>query len=61
MLLVGRGEQFFRAGLDGVEPRGGGVGMGGLRELAAPFVVPGPSGVAIRTRLKQLTAADEEV
>ncbi|MFD5657093.1 IS200/IS605 family accessory protein TnpB-related protein [Streptomyces hirsutus] len=35
--------------------------MGGLRELAAPFVVPGPSGVAIRTRLKQLTAADEEV
>ncbi|MEU1695012.1 IS200/IS605 family accessory protein TnpB-related protein, partial [Streptomyces hirsutus] len=35
--------------------------MGGLRELAAPFVVPGPSGVAIRTRLRQLTAADEEV
>ncbi|MER6149490.1 IS200/IS605 family accessory protein TnpB-related protein [Streptomyces hirsutus] len=33
----------------------------GLRELAAPFVVPGPSGVAIRTRLKRLTAADEEV
>ncbi|MFD5663140.1 IS200/IS605 family accessory protein TnpB-related protein, partial [Streptomyces hirsutus] len=35
--------------------------MGGLRELAAPFVVPGPSGVAIRTRLGRLTAADEEV
>ncbi|MEV7858679.1 IS200/IS605 family accessory protein TnpB-related protein [Streptomyces hirsutus] len=35
--------------------------MGGLRELAAPSVVPGPSGVAIRTRLGQLTAADEEV
>ncbi|MFC5959415.1 IS200/IS605 family accessory protein TnpB-related protein [Streptomyces pratens] len=35
--------------------------MGGLRKLAAPFVVPGPSGVAIRTRLGQLTAADEEV
>ncbi|MER5843806.1 IS200/IS605 family accessory protein TnpB-related protein [Streptomyces prasinus] len=35
--------------------------MGGLRELAAPCVAPGPSGVAIRTRLKQLTAADEEV
>ncbi|MEF9907804.1 transposase [Streptomyces sp. P9-A2] len=35
--------------------------MDGLRELAAPFVVPGPSGVAIRTWLKQLTAADEEV
>ncbi|MGW0880631.1 IS200/IS605 family accessory protein TnpB-related protein [Streptomyces sp. NPDC002671] len=35
--------------------------MGGLRELAAPFVVPGPSGVAIRDRLKALTAADEKV
>ncbi len=35
--------------------------MGGLREVAAPFVVPGPSGVAIRTRLKHLTAADEKV
>ncbi|MEU2596690.1 IS200/IS605 family accessory protein TnpB-related protein [Streptomyces hirsutus] len=34
---------------------------GGLRELAAPFVAPGPSGVAIRTRLKRLTAVDEEV
>ncbi|WP_149830731.1 transposase, partial [Streptomyces tailanensis] len=35
--------------------------MGGLRELAAPFVVPGPSGMAIRTRLKGLTAGDEKV
>ncbi|MER6999485.1 IS200/IS605 family accessory protein TnpB-related protein [Streptomyces sp. NPDC000410] len=35
--------------------------MGGLREVAAAFVVPGPSGVAIRDRLKQLTAGDEEV
>ncbi|ADI08086.1 hypothetical protein SBI_04966 [Streptomyces bingchenggensis BCW-1] len=35
--------------------------MGGLREVAAPFVVPGPSGVAIRTRLKGLTAGDETV
>ncbi|MGW5211818.1 IS200/IS605 family accessory protein TnpB-related protein [Streptomyces sp. NPDC004051] len=35
--------------------------MEGPRKLAAPFVVPGPSGVAIRTRLKQLTYADEEV
>ncbi|MFI2432020.1 IS200/IS605 family accessory protein TnpB-related protein [Streptomyces sp. NPDC018693] len=35
--------------------------MGGLREVAAPFVVPGPSGVAIRTRLKHLTAGDETV
>ncbi|WP_406471553.1 transposase [Streptomyces hirsutus] len=34
---------------------------GVLRELAAPFVVPGPSGVAVRTRLRQLTAADAEV
>ncbi|WP_030679159.1 IS200/IS605 family accessory protein TnpB-related protein [Streptomyces cellulosae] len=35
--------------------------MGGLRTLAAPFVAPGPSAVAVRTRLKQLTPADEEV
>jgi hypothetical protein len=27
--------------------------MGGLRELAAPFVALGPSGVAVRDRLKQ--------
>ncbi|MEU5643391.1 IS200/IS605 family accessory protein TnpB-related protein [Streptomyces milbemycinicus] len=33
----------------------------GLREVAAPFVVPGPCGVAIRTRLKPLTAEDEKV
>ncbi|MFH9782626.1 IS200/IS605 family accessory protein TnpB-related protein, partial [Streptomyces sp. NPDC017259] len=35
--------------------------MGGLRDLAAPFVVLGPSGVAVRTRLGQLTATDVEV
>ncbi|WP_328437283.1 transposase [Streptomyces sp. NBC_00444] len=35
--------------------------MGGLREMAAPFVVPGRSGVAIRTRLKGLSAEDEKV
>ncbi|OKK13738.1 IS200/IS605 family element transposase accessory protein TnpB [Streptomyces sp. CB02400] len=35
--------------------------MGGLREVAVPFVVPGPSGVAVRTRLGQLTVSDEEV
>ncbi|MGC9443240.1 IS200/IS605 family accessory protein TnpB-related protein, partial [Streptomyces sp. WG5] len=35
--------------------------MGGLRKLAAPFVARGPSGVAVRTRLKQLTVADVEV
>jgi hypothetical protein len=26
--------------------------MGGLREVAASFVVPGPSGVAVRDRLR---------
>ncbi|MFJ9006671.1 IS200/IS605 family accessory protein TnpB-related protein [Streptomyces canus] len=35
--------------------------MGELRELATSFVVPGPSGVAVRTRLKQLTPAEEKV
>lgn len=35
--------------------------MGGLRELSAPFVALGPSGVAVRTRLKNLTPRDEEV
>ncbi|MGW0879564.1 IS200/IS605 family accessory protein TnpB-related protein [Streptomyces sp. NPDC002671] len=34
--------------------------MGGLRELAAPFVVPGPAGVAIRTRLR-VSATDAAV
>ncbi|WP_406838676.1 IS200/IS605 family accessory protein TnpB-related protein [Streptomyces sp. AHU1] len=35
--------------------------MGGLRKLAASFVVPGPSGVAVRDRLKGLTNRDETV
>ncbi|MER5513359.1 IS200/IS605 family accessory protein TnpB-related protein [Streptomyces sp. NPDC002763] len=35
--------------------------MGGLREVAAPFVAPGPAGVTIRTRLKYLTGEDEKV
>ncbi|MBC2905703.1 transposase [Streptomyces sp. PSKA01] len=35
--------------------------MGGLREVAAAFVVPGPAGVAVRDRLKALTAEDEKV
>ncbi len=35
--------------------------MSGLRKITEPFVVPGPAGVAIRTRLKHLTAQDEEV
>ncbi|MFJ8748917.1 IS200/IS605 family accessory protein TnpB-related protein [Streptomyces sp. NPDC102441] len=32
-----------------------------MRELAASFVVPDPSGVAVRDRLKHLTPQDEEV
>jgi IS605 OrfB family transposase len=35
--------------------------VGGLREVAASFVVTGPSGVAVRTRLKGLTPEDEKV
>ncbi|WP_063730733.1 IS200/IS605 family accessory protein TnpB-related protein [Streptomyces sp. RTd22] len=35
--------------------------MGGLREMAAPFVAPGPAGVSIRTSLKGLTGQDEKV
>ncbi|MGE7385522.1 transposase [Streptomyces sp. NPDC004126] len=35
--------------------------MGGVRVLSAPFVAPGPTGVAVRTRLKGLTGRDEEV
>ncbi|MFC8262106.1 IS200/IS605 family accessory protein TnpB-related protein [Streptomyces sp. NPDC057291] len=35
--------------------------MGGVRELATFFVVPGPCGVAVRDRLKHLTAQDELV
>ncbi|WP_406290830.1 IS200/IS605 family accessory protein TnpB-related protein [Streptomyces sp. NBC_00209] len=35
--------------------------MGGVREVAASFVVAGPSGVAVRDRLKHLTGQDERV
>ncbi|MGW1093908.1 IS200/IS605 family accessory protein TnpB-related protein [Streptomyces sp. NPDC002596] len=35
--------------------------MGGVRELAESFVVPGPCGVAVRDRLKHLTPQDERV
>ncbi|MFF9400185.1 IS200/IS605 family accessory protein TnpB-related protein [Streptomyces sp. NPDC014744] len=35
--------------------------MGGVRELAVPFVVSGPCGVAVRDRLKHLTPQDERV
>ncbi|MER5794570.1 IS200/IS605 family accessory protein TnpB-related protein [Streptomyces sp. NPDC001980] len=35
--------------------------MGGLREVAAPFVVPGPLGTSVRDRLKGLSTGDEKV
>ncbi|WTI84450.1 transposase [Streptomyces sp. NBC_00726] len=35
--------------------------MGDVKELAASFVVPGPSGVAVRDRLKHLTKQDEQL
>lgn len=35
--------------------------MADLRQIAAPFVVPGPTGVAIRDRLKGTVAQDELV
>ncbi|MFF5333189.1 IS200/IS605 family accessory protein TnpB-related protein [Streptomyces sp. NPDC013181] len=35
--------------------------MGAVREVSASFVVPGPSGVAVRDRLKHLTGQDERV
>ncbi|MEU1490166.1 IS200/IS605 family accessory protein TnpB-related protein [Streptomyces sp. NPDC005776] len=35
--------------------------MGGVRELAASFVAPGPSGVAVRDRLKHLISQDVHV
>ncbi|QYX80620.1 transposase [Streptomyces akebiae] len=35
--------------------------MGEVRSIEAPFVVSGPSGVAVRTRLKGLSPGDEKV
>ncbi|MGV9909203.1 IS200/IS605 family accessory protein TnpB-related protein [Streptomyces tendae] len=35
--------------------------MGGVRKIVVPFIVPGPSGVAVRTRLGRLTTLDVEV
>ncbi|MGW2779692.1 IS200/IS605 family accessory protein TnpB-related protein [Streptomyces populi] len=35
--------------------------MGDLRSVAAPFVMPAPSGVTVRDRLKGLTTQDEQV
>lgn len=40
---------------------GGGDGVGELRSVAESFVASGPSGVAVRTRLKELTPGDEQV
>lgn len=40
---------------------GGVRGVGGLREVAVPFVAPGPCGVSVRTRLGGLTPEDEKV
>jgi hypothetical protein len=37
------------------------IAVGGLREVAAPFVVTGPSGVAVRDRLRDLSSEDEQV
>ncbi|MDQ0937171.1 hypothetical protein QFZ49_007146 [Streptomyces turgidiscabies] len=55
MVLVSHGEGVF--GRHGV----GVTGVGELRSVAASFVASGPSGVAVRTRLKQLTPGDENV
>lgn len=33
----------------------------GVRSIAVPYPVPGPTGVAVRTRLKHLTVQDEKV
>ncbi|MER5218985.1 IS200/IS605 family accessory protein TnpB-related protein [Streptomyces flaveus] len=52
MVLVDCRDEVFGAG--------GGEGVGGLRELAASFVVPGPAGVAIRDRLR-LSESDAAV
>jgi IS605 OrfB family transposase len=56
MLVVGQGGGFF-----GSCCTGGGEEVGELRQLAAPFVAPGPAGVAIRDRLKHLTVEDEKI
>ncbi|GHC81741.1 transposase [Nocardiopsis terrae] len=32
-----------------------------MRPIAAPYLIPGPTGVAVRTRLKHLTPGDEQV
>ncbi|KPI28291.1 transposase, IS605 OrfB family [Actinobacteria bacterium OV320] len=55
MVLVSHGDGIFGWG------RAGGDRVRGLRSVAAPFVTPGPSGVAVRTRLKCLTSDDEKV
>ncbi|GGV64699.1 hypothetical protein GCM10010228_15590 [Streptomyces massasporeus] len=42
-------------------PGRGVTGAGELRSIAAPFVASGPSGVAVRARLKHLTPGEAEV
>ncbi|WP_408059037.1 hypothetical protein [Streptomyces canus] len=46
--------------MTGVFGLAGGERVGGLRELAASFVVPGPAGVAVRARLR-VSAVDAAV
>jgi len=50
----------FGVGILGVG-KGGGDAVSRLREVAEPFVASGPTGVAVRTRLKDLPPGDEEV
>ncbi|WP_200815944.1 transposase [Nocardiopsis sp. JB363] len=38
-----------------------GTDQRGVRTIADPYLVPGPTGVAVRTRLKHLTVQDEKV
>jgi len=45
----------------GVVRRRGERSISGLRLMVEPFVAPGPSGVAVRDRLKHLTVEDERV
>ncbi|WP_412791003.1 hypothetical protein [Streptomyces sp. MS06] len=37
------------------------MAVGGLREVAAPCVAPGPSGAAVRGRFKHFAPRDETV
>lgn len=73
MFEVGTGDLSWWGSLTAVTSGSmGGAGVGvvggrgersvsGLRVPAAPFVAAGPSGVAVRDRLRHLTAEDERV